>query len=170
MKEIQEIRIEPIEKKHAKDTWEYRNDPTLWKFTSCDTPLPATLQSEEQCYIFRGQDQKNRTYAILVDDVAIGAVTLKQIGYGTAAIGYYNLRKDLWGFGICKEAVRQVMKIGFDELNLDLLYIWANSDNLPSFNLARSLGFYSVAMSFTNTNVHRLEMTKTVWRSKTTKE
>lgn len=163
-----EIKIEPIDPKHAKDTWELRNDPTLWEFTSCDTPLPATLQSEEQCYIFRGQDPKNRMYAILADNVAIGAVTLKQIGYGTAAIGYYNLRKDLHGKGICKEAVRQVMEIGFDTLDLDLLYIWVNSSNVPSFRLARSLGFYSVAMSFTNTNVHRFEMTKTVWKGKRT--
>lgn len=161
-----EIRIEPIDRKHAKDTWQYRNDPDIWKFTSCDTPLPATLNTEEQCYIFRGQDPKNRMYAIMVDDVAVGAVTLKQIGFGTAAIGYYILMKDLWGNGICKEAVRQVMEIGFDELDLDLLYLWVHSDNVASFKVARSLGFYSVAMSFTNMNVHRLEMTKTVWKSK----
>lgn len=161
-----EVRIEPIKKQHARDTWMFRDDPEIWKYTSCDTPLPATLQSEEQCYIFRGQDQKNRMYAILVDDVAVGAVTLKQIGYGTAAIGYYILRKDLWGKGICKKAVIQVMEMGFDGLGLDLLYIWVNSDNVASFNVARSLGFYSVGMSFTNTNVHRLEMTKTVWISK----
>ena len=161
-----EIRIEPIERKHAADTWQYRNDPDIWKFTSCDTPLPATLQSEEQCYIFRGQDEKNRTYAIVADGTAVGAVTLKQIGYGTAAIGYYILRKELWGKGICKEAVRQAMEIGFDKLNLDLLYVWVNSDNAASFRVARSLGFYSVGLSFTNTNVHRFEMTKTVWNSK----
>ena len=161
-----EVRIEPIKKQHARDTWMFRDDPEIRKYTSCDTLLPATLQSEEQCYIFRGQDQKNRMYAILVDDVAVGAVTLKQIGYGTAAIGYYILRKDLWGKGICKKAVIQVMEMGFDGLGLDLLYIWVNSDNVASFNVARSLGFYSVGMSFTNTNVHRLEMTKTVWISK----
>lgn len=56
------------------------------------------------------------------------------------------------------------MEIGFEELSLDLLYIWVNSDNIASFRVARSLGFYSVGLSCTNTNVHRLEMTKTVWK------
>ena len=161
-----EVRIEPLEKRHAADTWQYRNDPEVWKFTSCDTPLPATLQSEEQCYIFRGQDTRNRMYAIMADNVAVGVVSLKQIGFGTAAIGYYILRKDMWGKGICKRAVIQAMEIGFDELGLDLLYVWVNSDNEPSFRVARSLGFYSVGLSFTNTNVHRFEMTKTVWNSR----
>ena len=159
-----EIEIRPISPEYAKDTYSLRNDPELWRFTKCDTPLPATLESERQCYIFRSQSSTNRMYAILVDGTAVGAVSLKQIGYGTAAIGYYNLRRDLWGKGITKEAVKQVMNIGFGLLGLDLLYLWVHSDNEASWHLARSLGFYSVGLSFTDANVHRFEMTKTVWQ------
>lgn len=158
------VEIKPISKEFAKDTWSFRNNPMLWKYTKCDTPLPATLESEEQCYIFRSQSTTNRMYAIIYDNHAVGAVTLKQIGFGTAAIGYYNLRTDLWGKGIIKDAVKKVMQIGFEQLNLDLLYIWVNSDNTASWHIARSLGFYSVCLSFTDKNVHRFEMTKTVWK------
>lgn len=159
------IEIKKISPAYAKDTWKFRDNPRLWQYTKCDTPLPATLESERQCYLFRSQSKSNRMYAILYNGMMVGAVTLKQIGFGTAAIGYYNLRTDLWGKGITKEAVRLVMKVGFEELKLDLLYIWVNSNNVASWKLARCLGFYSVGLSFTDTNVHRFEMTRTVYNS-----
>ncbi len=159
-----EVKIEPISRKHAKDTWSFRNNPMLWKYTKCDTPLPATLESEEQCYIFRSQSKTNRMYAIITGDSCVGTVSLKQIGYGTAAIGYYNLRTDLWGKGIVKQAVRKAMQIGFEQMNLDMLYLYVNPNNTASWNLARSLGFYSVGLSLTDKNIHRLEMTKSVWK------
>lgn len=159
------IEIKPISKEFAKDTWALRNNPDLWKFTKCDTPLPATLESEEQCYIFLSQSKSNRMFAVVVNGLAVGAVTLKQIGFGTAAIGYYNLRTDLWGKGIMKEAVRKAMRIGFEQLNLDMMYLYINPENIASWNLARSLGFYSIGLSFTDKNIHRLEITKTVWKT-----
>lgn len=161
------IEIKKISPAYAKDTWKFRDNPRLWQYTKCDTPLPATLESERQCYLFRSQSKSNRMYAILYNGMMVGAVTLKQIGFGTAAIGYYNLRTDLWEKGITKEAVRQVMKVGFDELKLDLLYLYINPDNKSSWNLARSLGFYSIGLSLVDNHIHRLEITRTVWKSRT---
>lgn len=158
------IIIEPLKPHHAKSTWMLRDNPKLWKYTYCDTPLPATLVSEQQAYLFYEQQKNNRRYAVNVNNRCVGVVSLKQIGYGTAAIGYYLLDDSLHRSGICTEAVRQLMRIGFEELNLDLLYIWINSDNIPSFRVAQKLGFYSVGLSFTKSNVHRFEMTKTVWK------
>lgn len=157
--------IERLLPVHAKYTWKLRNIPDLWEYTECDTPLPATLQSEQQAYLFYAQQKNNKRYAVMYEDRCVGVVSLKQIGYGTAAIGYYILDKTLHRMGICTEAVRQLLKIGFEDMNLDLLYIWVNSYNLPSFMVARKLGFYSVGLSFTKSNVHRFEMTKTVWKS-----
>lgn len=158
--------IEPLKPCHAKSTWLLRDNPALWKYTECDTPLPATLQSEQQAYLFYEQQKNNRRYAVIYNGLCVGVVSLKQIGYGTAAIGYYILDYSLHGCGICTEAVNQLMKIGFEEFNLDLLYIWVNSDNRPSFRVAQKLGFYSVGLSFTKSNVHRFEMTRTVWKNR----
>ena len=160
------VSIEPLKVEHATFTWSLRNNPVLWQYTECDTPLPATLHSEQQAYLFYEQQKNNRRYAIMYDNRCIGVVALKQIGYGTAAIGYYILDESLHGIGICTSAVKQLMKIGFEDLCLDLLYIWVNSDNIPSFRVAQKLGFYSVGLSFTKRNVHRFEMTRTVWKNK----
>ncbi len=160
-----DVKIEPLHPRHAESSFAFRNNPLLWKYTECDTPLPATLQSERQAYLFYSQQKCNRRYAIIVDGTCVGVVSLKQIGYGTAAIGYYILDTSLHGQGVCTNAVEQIMRIGFDELNLDLLYIWVNSDNIPSFRVAQKLGFYSVGLSFTKSNIHRFEMTRTVWKS-----
>lgn len=166
MEQRANVIIERLLPYHAKDTWELRNNSSLWEFTECETPLPATLQSEQQAYLFYTQQKNNMRYAVMYEDRCVGVVSLKQIGYGTAAIGYYILDKSLHGKGICTEAVKQLMKIGFEELNLDLLYIWVNSDNVPSFRVAQKLGFYSVGLSSTKSCVHRFEMTKAVWRNR----
>lgn len=166
MGENKDVIIETLLSCHAEDTWKFRDNPSLWKYTECDTPLPASLQSEQQAYLFYTQQKNNRRYAVIFRGVCVGVVSLKQIGYGTAAIGYYILNPEVHGKGICTEAVRQLIEIGFNEIGLDLLYIWVNSDNIPSFRVAQKLGFYSVGLSFTKSNVHRFEMTKTSWKSK----
>lgn len=166
MEKRTDVIIEPLNAYHAEHTWLLRNNPALWQYTECDTPLPATLQSEQQAYLFYAQQKNNRRYAVKFNGRCIGVVSLKQIWYGTAAIGYYILDDSMHGKGICTEAVRQLMRIGFEEFNLDLLYILVNSDNIPSFSVAQKLGFYSVGLSFTKSNVHRFEMTRTVWRNK----
>jgi len=160
------IEIKPIHPKYAKDTWESRNNPAIWKYAKKDAPVPATLDSEAAFYLTMKNDKRNIMFAITEQDTMIGAVTLKKVAYGTAGIGYYILRQNLWNKGIAKCAVKQAIDIAFNGYNLDLVYLWVDPANVASFKLALDLGFYSVGHSLLDPELQRLEMTRTIWKQR----
>ena len=155
-----DIRIEPIKPEHAKDTWTFRNNERLWNFTKCDTPLPATYESEYRAYQQMQNDRSCQTFAIIYNESAVGTVKMKKIGHGTAELGYYLLRTDLWRKGLMKQALKLVIDHAFEQLKLDMLYLYANHKNTGSFALALKLGFYSIGTPFYS-DIHRLELTRT---------
>lgn len=160
------IEIKPIHPKYAIDTWKLRNNPAIWKFAKQDAPMPATYQSETDFYEQMQHEKNNIMFAITKDDEMVGAVTLKKVAYGTAGIGYYILRHDLWHTGIAKCAVRQAIDIAFNGYNLDMVYLWINPANVASLKLALDLGFYSVGHSLLDPELQRLEMTRTIWKQR----
>ena len=73
------------------------------------------------------------------EDRCIGVV-----GYlgnpGVPGMGYI-LHPNYWQQGLMREAVRAVLKFGFETLQLDRVELWINEDNAASQNLAREVGF-----------------------------
>lgn len=161
------IQIAPIEPKYAKDTWRLRNNYKIWQFAQEDAPMPATLESERNFYATMQTRTDNIMYAILDEKgLMIGAVTLKKVKYGTAGIGYYILDPSLQGGGIGKTAVNLLLNVAFNEKKLDIVYAWINPDNIASLKIALDLGFYSVGHSLIDPQLHRLEITKTIWKER----
>lgn len=159
-----EVRIEPIRSEFAKDTW-YLRDQVEWEFTQCDTPLPATYESECRAYERMGNVPSLKAFAIIYNEHMVGMVKLKKIGHGTAEVSYYLLRYDLLHNGITKQAVRKAVEYAFEELKLDMVYLYINHRNTSSFALAVRLGFYSIGTPY-YPDIHRLEMTRTDYQNK----
>lgn len=163
---MNDVLLYPIRPVYAFDTWELRNDPSTWKYAEPDAPLPATLESETKFYTEMETCKRNRMYAIVWFGDMIGAITFKNIGGGTCALGYYILRKELRGRGYATSALQQALYIGFEKMNLDMICIYANPENIPSYKMAINAGFYRAGISFIAPKVERLEMTKTIWKKK----
>lgn len=163
-----EVTIEPIRREHAAQTWALRNQPGLWEYAPCDTPLPATLQSEEDSYVYWSFNQSCRKFAVLADGAVVGAVSLKQVSNGEAALSYYILKKELWGYGIATKAARQLLQYGFFGMKLDMVYMWIRAENAASLSIAKKLGFICTGKSLTRNNLYRFELTKTLWHKRNT--
>mgnify|MGYP002623893143 CR=1 FL=1 len=158
-----EVRIEHIKPEFAKDTWQHRSRKHLWDFMECDTPLPATFESEYEAYKRMSMATGSKFFGIIANGVMVGTVKLKRIGHGTSELGYYLLREDFMCKGVMKKAVWQAMEFAFDVLNLDMVYLYVNPRNISSFALALNLGFWSIGVALANPEVQRLEMTRTVY-------
>ncbi len=72
--------------------------------------------------------------AICIDGVPLGSITLTQ-GKGAesckAELGYV-LAREYWGKGITTEAVKQAIKIGFDDLEIQRIEALVAPDNIAS--------------------------------------
>mgnify|MGYP005941341193 CR=1 FL=1 len=157
------VEITPITENFAKESWKLRNNPELWKFMDCDAPLPATLESETEYLKAASNDQHNKMFAVVVDGEFAGYITLKNIAYGAAELSYCIMRQDLWGKGFVSKATLLVLQYAYEELRLDLVYLYINPKNTASYRNAINKHFVRVGSSFIKPEVERLEMTRTGW-------
>lgn len=157
------VTIEPISPRHAKETWKFRDNPALWRFMRCETPLPASQKGDADYYRWARERAKCSMFAILADWKVVGCCKLHNIANGAAELTYYMLDTTMWGKGICTEATTKLIDFGFDRLGLDLIYRYVDVNNIASMRVAEKQKFANVGISFVNQNVVRLEMTKTGW-------
>lgn len=157
------IEITPINECFAKDSWRLRNNPVLWKYMESEAPIPATLESETAYLKSVSINQCNDMFAILADGEFAGYITLKNIAYGAAELSYCVMRQDLWGDGVVSCATLLALKYAYEELGLDLVYLYINPKNVASYSNAINKHFVRVGSSFINPEVERLEMTRTGW-------
>lgn len=118
--------------------------------------------AEEQEYnggplISRGEaDQLIRELAVKFRDESSlhWGLTLREEGRVVGLFGYsnlslehrrsevgYDLARSLWGNGYALEAMRAVLRHGFETMNLNRIYAVPRSDNLSSVKLLERLGF-----------------------------
>lgn len=157
------IEITPITEHFAKDSWKLRNNPALWKYMESEAPIPATLESETAYLKAASLNPCNDMFAILADGNFAGYITLKNIAYGASELSYCVMRQDLWGDGIVSCATLLALQYAYEELKLDLVYLYINPKNVASYSNAINKHFVRVGSSFINPEVERLEMTRTGW-------
>ncbi len=89
----------------------------------------------------------NGTFAIRWDETGeiIGSVGLdkdrRRQDVESRELGY-SLARKFWGMGIMTEAAGEVLRYGFEELNLEIISIAIHPQNARSLNVARKLGFH----------------------------
>ena len=157
------MRLEPISEKFAKDTWEARNK-CPWFFMPSDAPVPATLKSEEDYYRVMANAGNCAMYAIVEDGMMIGSVKLRKNG----ELSFYILRPEYEGRGLAKQAIEKVLDTAFSiSFNTyDMVFAWVNTNDAASYCLLAKLGFKAVGASLIHPNVHRLEITRSQWKTK----
>ena len=120
--------------------------------------FPIKTLEEEKCFL-RMNETKRRTnfehnYSILFCGKLVGAcgIRIDQHRPWVGEIGYF-IDRDYQGKGIASEAVRQLEKIGFEELNLQRIIILMDTRNLASERVARKCGYEKEGVM---KKVHRL--------------
>ena len=94
---------------------------------------------------------KSAHFMIVVDKKAVGGISLDKIQkYHKAEIGYW-LSEEYWGQGIMTEAVKEVVKFGFDRLKLIRIYSYIYEGNSGSKKVVEKAGFKQEGIMRNNT-------------------
>lgn len=88
-------------------------------------------------------DGRDMHYAVVNDsDEYMGTISLKAINKKDRNAEYaIGLRKKFWGKGVAQKATRELMKIAFQELQLEKVYLNVLSDNDRAIRLYEKCGF-----------------------------
>lgn len=88
------------------------------------------------------RNRKNRFFLVRYDGQPCGLIALADIDTAdkTAMIWYVLGDKNLSGRGITSDAVRQLVRLAFDQMGLASTYAWAMEDNAGSKRVLQKAG------------------------------
>jgi RimJ/RimL family protein N-acetyltransferase len=88
------------------------------------------------------EQNKSITYAVVIDEIQelIGAISLMlNLNHKKAEIGYW-FGASYWNKGYCTEAAREMIKLGFEQLDLNKIFACAVVENIGSWRVMEKAG------------------------------
>jgi ribosomal-protein-alanine N-acetyltransferase len=130
----------------AADVFVFRSDPIEQRFNS--EAITDISQAEELITLYQAKFVRGGAILWGVTlkgaDTVIGLINLElglgRVHHNRGELGY-DLARAYWGKGIGSEAVREVVRFGFESLNLNRIEAETIEDNLESRRLLDKLGF-----------------------------
>ncbi len=129
----------------VEDFFRYYTDPEVNKFILCD--MPRNLEeARKELYYWRNVFYINDGiyFAVARKDTnqLIGSIGLTTFNsYHNRIELSYDLAKEYWRQGITLAAIKEVVKYGFENLQVNRIEAFTSTENLPSKNLLIKAGF-----------------------------
>jgi RimJ/RimL family protein N-acetyltransferase len=136
-----QVRLRPIAEADLPDYVEWLNDPDVTQFTQIEGPL--TLEHEREWFQrVSAPESKTRNWAIEADGRHVGNCALMPDESGEAAgFGIIIGDKTQWGKGYGTAALREVLRIGFEETGLQRVHLTVFAANTRGIRCYEKCGF-----------------------------
>jgi len=137
-----QVRLRPIAEADLPDYVKWLNDPEVTEFTAMESG-DITLEGERE-WFQRVSDPESRirNWAIEVDGRHIGNCALHlDASKQTAGFGIIIGDKTQWGKGYGTTALREVLRIGFEEMGLHRIHLEAFAGNARGIRCYEKCGF-----------------------------
>lgn len=142
MYEGTKVRLRPLERKHLSKCVEWLNDVEVTETLSISEPLG--MEGEQRWYETHLKDTTSKIYAIeTLEGEHIGNVGLESICLHDrkAELGIFIGKKNFWGKGYGTEAVQLALKLAFEGLNLNKVYLRTFVTNVRAQRCYEKAGF-----------------------------
>lgn len=135
--------LRPWEEKDAECLYHFAKNPKIGPIAG----WPPHKSIEESLEIIKTVFSKKETYAITIENKAIGCVGLLFYPHTNhywngegVELGYW-IGEEYWGQGLVAEACQELIKHAFDDLNVEKLYASFKKENYQSKRVLEKLGF-----------------------------
>lgn len=137
--------LRPWEESDAESLYEYAKDPAVGPIAGWPPHSNVCESREIIKNVFCGKE----CYAVCLnaDNIAVGCIELKLNGHNDMSdrddeceLGYWLGRK-FWGQGIIPEAVREMLRHGFEELGMTTIWCGYYDGNIKSKRVQEKVGF-----------------------------
>ncbi len=139
-----QIRLRKLEKKDAPLMLEWMQEPSISCFFRFDAQS-MTIQDCEEFIKSADNDTNSKHYAIVnEDDEYLGTISLKNIDFEKKEAEYaISTRKKAHGTGAAMAATKEILRIAFEELKLEQVYLNVLKENGRANAFYRKVGFQS---------------------------
>lgn len=143
--ETERIILRPWQESDAEDLYKYASHPDIGPIAGW--PVHTSVENSRE--IIKGVLSAPETYAVVLKETgqpvgSIGLMLGKASNIGIpdteGEVGYW-IGVPYWGQGLIPEAVREIMRYGFEELNLNKIWCGYFDGNLKSKRVQEKCGF-----------------------------
>lgn len=131
--------LRPVTLEDAEDMFEYASDEETVTYVF---PLNQELAETRKNIAGYFMDQPLGKYGIVLKETQkfIGTIDLRIDEVNAVAETGYVLNKDFWGNGYMSEALEEILRLGFEELNLMRIFAGHDEDNQKSGRVMEKVG------------------------------
>lgn len=139
---MNQIHLRNLEEKDAPLMLEWMHDPSI----ACFFRFDAMSMTEEKCieYIRTANSDENSKHFAFADgnDEYLGTISLKNIDKEKKEAEYaISTRKKAHGTGVAMTATKEILRIAFDELGLERVYLNVLAENKRANAFYQKVGF-----------------------------
>lgn len=138
-----EFKLRKWEKTDIDNMAKHANNFNVAKFLTDQFPYPYTREDGEKYIASLEQDNPQKVFAIDVGGEAVGSIGIfpqSDIHRKNAEMGYW-LSEEYWGKGIMTEAIKEMVRYGFDTFDVTRIFARPFSTNLGSQRALQKAGF-----------------------------
>lgn len=152
-----DVYIRKLELEDAYVSYKWRNDFEVFKYTGTVYDHEITLETELQWIerVIKNDDEYR--CAIVADGIYVGNIYLTNIGNKSAEYHIFVGEKSYWGKGVAKKASIEIIRYGFEHLNLQKIVLEVRPQNNTAIRLYEKLGFTMIGE---NSNFIKMEIEK----------
>ncbi|WP_127127374.1 GNAT family N-acetyltransferase [Pseudoflavitalea rhizosphaerae] len=162
------VYIRPLVPADALISYEWRNNPKIWRFTGTrpTTYITPEIEMEWIMKVLQRPDEKRFAICCHNNNRYIGNIFFTDIDKGEAQMHIFIGDINFWGGDRAYQAICQIIEFGFNEIALDTIYSYVNPSNLAAIRLGLNAGFeetgsfYDVAKDMMLT---RIEFTRAMY-------
>jgi diamine N-acetyltransferase len=143
--EGERVRLRPIERDDLPRFVEWFSDPEVRRHL--DLYLPFSLAQEERWFENLQDRLENQEVVMMTietsDGAHIGNISLMPINWKDrqAELGITIGDKDYWDQGYGSDAIRTMLRVAFDQMNLHRVFLRVHDDNARGIRCYRKVGF-----------------------------
>ncbi|MBL7829776.1 MAG: GNAT family N-acetyltransferase [Saprospiraceae bacterium] len=141
--EDRKCKLRPWQQSDIESLVKYANNYKITSKLTNKFKYPYTRQNGEQFINMAVSMNPQQIFAIDLDGEAIGSIGIHpqdDIFCRNAELGYW-LAEEFWGKGIATEAVKQIVKYGFETFDIDRIFARPFGSNVASQKLLEKSGF-----------------------------
>jgi diamine N-acetyltransferase len=135
------IVLRAIERQHLPNYVEWLNDPAVLEYFGRYRPL--SLAEEERWYEEMLQDPNACNFAVELEGQHVGGAGFSDIDGRNASgeVGLFIGVPELWDKGLGFDVLQALLRFGFEQMNLNRIYLRVFARNERAVHLYAKLGF-----------------------------